>query len=206
MKYFSLLFIGLLLVSSGSAAATEEILPNNQVQRHDGFYFSFALGPAWNKIQREVESITYQGYGALLDLKMGGAWRENWLLFAEIIWSKNMTTEEASKFDDMTVEMELFGIGLTHYFMPANFFLSGTVGFSRLNFSQIDFLEPTYSSKLGLGLAAKAGKEWWIADNLGLGVSLLVMMEKNEGKDYVRGISETLRGDGLALLFNFTYN
>lgn len=66
------------------------------------------------------------------------------------------------------------GVGLTYYIMPANVFLSGTVGVGRFALTkptddQDD--DERIETNPGLSLHAKIGKEWWVSDNWGLGLA-----------------------------------
>ena len=65
--------------------------------------------------------------------------------------------------------------GLTWYFMPANMFLTAYAGINQAK-PQIEGAYEGDSSKMytlwGVRAGAEFGKEWWVSDNLGMGVVL----------------------------------
>lgn len=62
------------------------------------------------------------------------------------------------------LSMGAFGGGVTYYFMPANVYLSGSVGLGILT-SEDESTDPGFASDLTIG------KEWWVGTKWGLGVA-----------------------------------
>lgn len=56
------------------------------------------------------------------------------------------------------------GVGLTHYFMPANVYVSPTLGLGRLSIDNDH-------TNIGLVTDLTVGKEWWVGSQWGLGVA-----------------------------------
>ncbi|MCP4604192.1 MAG: hypothetical protein GY847_27335 [Proteobacteria bacterium] len=68
------------------------------------------------------------------------------------------------------------GLGVTHYFMPINIYITGSVRWMR-NFLILDDAEVCYASDRiypydGIGLWTMFGKEWLVGENTGLGVGV----------------------------------
>jgi hypothetical protein len=62
-----------------------------------------------------------------------------------------------------------FGIGLTQYFMPANFYVSASGGAGRHKF---DFEDGSgFDTDYGLFVDVSIGKEWWVTGSWGLGLA-----------------------------------
>ena len=74
-----------------------------------------------------------------------------------------------------------------------------------LNDSNGNVLE---KSKTGLALEALFGKEWWVSDNWGLGLSGQVILGRMQGKDVDMTLLEvpTWTAKAFSLLFSATYN
>jgi hypothetical protein len=68
------------------------------------------------------------------------------------------------------VVLGLIGVGITYYFMPANFYGTLVLGFGGV---AIDHDNPSIDSEEGgWGLEVDFGKEWWVGADWGLGVAL----------------------------------
>ena len=223
-KFLAILcFPGILLaqdLASGSGAtspvSTGWVYPG--YHRHDGFYLSMNLGPALggtiNKFDDGSTSgkIIYRGPGAFVDLKVGGAIQENTILSFDLIGRTitgpdveyNGQTQSAT--DDFSMTDNSYGLGLTHYFMPANTFVSATVGTGKMSYKDKSN-DTEGESKWGFALHLKVGKEWWVSPNWGLGVSGgYGFMAANDKVPAGSGITSTLTSHQFYILFNTTYN
>lgn len=192
--------------------------------KHDGFYLSLNAGPAFGGTVltgtgNDVVSVlggsemAYKGQGFLADIKIGGAIRENLILSFDVI-SRAIQgpdveidgSEIGTASDDIVLTDNTMGIGLTRYFMPHNIFVSGTIGLARMTIEN-KTNDTKGQSKGGLGAHVKVGKEWWVSDNWGLGVSggygfLTAKDKKIAGLDY----NGRLTSHQLYILFNTTFN
>lgn len=61
------------------------------------------------------------------------------------------------------------GVGLTYYLMPANLYLSGSVGFSVMSVEVFGTF--TGETDAGPAFDVTLGKEWWVGGSWGLGVA-----------------------------------
>jgi hypothetical protein len=74
-----------------------------------------------------------------------------------------------SEGDDGTDRMLSWGVGVTYYFMPVNFYVSGNIGAAQLrgSFSK----DEPFDSDWGHLLSVVAGKEWWTGDTVAIGLA-----------------------------------
>lgn len=183
--------------------------------QHDGFYLRFTLGPsAFAASANDAAETSVSGTGGAFGLALGFAIAPNIILYGEVYDNIAIgPTIESGALEVETDEDTAFGVvgigpGIAFY-LPSNFYLSGTLAFSRLVVdpdTEEDDDEAT--SDLGLGLAAAVGKEWWVSSNWGLGLALQLYLggmkdgdgETEEGDDVTWGAA------GLALAFSATLN
>ena len=62
-----------------------------------------------------------------------------------------------------------FGGGVAYFFMPINAYVSGTLSLSQLTVQENG--RETGDTDSGPGLSVMAGKEWWVGQNVGVGVA-----------------------------------
>lgn len=180
--------------------------------QHDGFYLSMALGPVFGSIKNETNYIgnqEYSGTGAQFDFKIGGAISENFIIHASLI-SSSMVGPKVSgdsgsgqASNDLSIGEAMIGAGITYYFMPSNFFLSGSVGSGNFSIMDKDN-DINVSTDRGLAFQLKLGKEWWVSKNWGLGIS--VTYGKTNLTNKGGGMEEKLNSNRLGILFNTTFN
>jgi hypothetical protein len=197
--------------------------PNLGHHRHDGFFLSISPGVAFGSSKADLggnagswDNITYSGPGGMLDFKIGGAIKENFILSFDVI-GRNVRgpdmetvggTTELDK--DVVLSDGTLGLGLTYYIMPANVFLSGTLGVGRFvltNPTEDTEDDETIETNPGLSLHAKIGKEWWVSDNWGLGVAAgygYLGAERDENSD--SDFNGDYSSHKVYILFNTTFN
>jgi hypothetical protein len=223
IKFFNLLIMKkiFLLLSfclfAGSFCTIYGQSENGKFRQHTGFYLSMSVGPVFGTITDDLISPTkgllkLSGTGAKFDIKIGGAVKENLILHATFFSSVLNGPEIKSNFvsvkasDNMSInENMVLGGGLTYYIMPANIFLSGSIGMG--NYSITDTKNSTNSGTTdnGFSMQLKVGKEWWVGKRWGLGATLTY------GKTSVHngprsGMEEKLNSDRFGVLFNATFN
>jgi hypothetical protein len=179
---------------------------------HDGFFLSMSLGPAFGNVNDKFSGsdLTFRGAGIDFDIKIGGKISQNLLLHATLL-SKSMVGPEVSDgsgqsgkiSNNVSIGEAMFGAGLTYYIMPQNIFLSGSMGAG--NFTVINTDEKiNTSTKYGFSFQLKAGKEWWVGKNWGLGLGLAY--GKTSLTNDAGGISEQLNSNRFSIVFNATFN
>ena len=216
-----LLFFCILFISATCLKAQELSTTPRGYHTHDGFYLSMNAGPVFGKITDQLKSgyppgtIGFTGNGGVFDFKIGWAVRENLILHAALISNgmvgPNVETTDAygntnnvKAPDTFGIGEAMYGLGITHYFMPSNLFVSGTLGVG--NYSMMDEKDKANngSTDTGFSLQLKLGKEWWISKNWGIGVSM------SYGKTSVTNEtitnSEELNSNRFCILLNTTFN
>jgi hypothetical protein len=210
MKKLTLLTIVLMLVCSTMMAQSDH---EPGYQTHDRFFLSMSLGPAWMSINDDITNGPYNnmkmtGVGGIIDFKVGYALNESFILHGDVISVSSGKVDIVADGTtlgtiegDNSVGMIMFGGGVTNYFMPNNFFVSGTAGIGSFN---ITTGESTSSTERGLGLLLKAGKEWWISSRWGMGVS--ATFNYTHVNNEADGMQEALSGIAFGVSLNATFN
>ena len=138
--------------------------------RHLGFQFHGDLGLGY--LSTSEGDVTISGAGGAFGLEAGYAVWENTLLGLRIsdsvAISPTVSTSGGSQgtSSDASVTSVIIAPTLTHYFMPLNLFVSGSIGVSTLSFGSGG---TSSSANTGLGARAAIGKEWWVSDHWGIG-------------------------------------
>jgi hypothetical protein len=182
-----------------------------QVNEHDGFYLSMGLGPVFGSITDKSSSFnfTYSGTGAEFDFKIGGTIQENLILHATMdsksIVGPNIKNGSisVSTSNNLSISEGFLGGGLTYYIMPANIFVSSSLGIGYYGFVNTDN-NTNIATQKGLGIQLKLGKEWWVSANWGLGIG--ITYGKSNLTNKADGISEDLDSNRFGILFNATFN
>lgn len=92
------------------------------------------------------------------------------------------------------LSMSAIGGGLTYYFMPANLYLSGSLGLATLSLERAE-------SDTGLAFDFTVGKEWWVGARWGLGIAGAFGYHSIPGEG-----DEDWSGRNIALRFTATFN
>jgi hypothetical protein len=163
---------------------------------HDGFFLRMSAGGGYlgSQDQSGQANPTFHGGAGSFAFAIGGAVTDNLILYAEGLGQQVDTGElklsyghrpEGSR--DVTGSMGLYGggPGLAYYFTPSNTFISGTLLFTRLVWSEDDLGkedsdDDNVQSEPGVGLSLSVGKEWWVSSNWGLGVAARFNYATNE--------------------------
>ena len=140
---------------------------------HHGFFLRMDLGIGYQ--DSTANSTTISGPAGGFGISVGGGVAENLALFG-MLFGGGTTA------DDPKASPAMIGFGATYYFMPANVFLSGSVGFGGLRLKQNGFEHDTdagFASRVGIG------KEWFVSESWGLGVAgyLAFAAVKDKGVD-----------------------
>jgi hypothetical protein len=176
-------------------------------REHDSGFFlrlSGGLGSARTEVEPLGKSIELSGGAADFNFAIGGIVSPNLALHGTLFgWAIEDPTVEVIGYELGTANVDLtlaaIGAGITYYLMPANFYLSPSVGFGSLT---IDGLGVVAESDEGVVMDLTGGKEWWVGDNWGLGVAASVGFHSvPDGL-----INENWSGVSLAIRFTATLN
>jgi hypothetical protein len=217
----SLVFGALALATPGIAAAQDPpsegpkeapkegaTKADDTVHRHLGFYIRPELGGGFLSSSTTVggTNISISGPATTLSLFAGYAVTENFIL-AGGFWgssalspSASVGGQSASTNSDTSVAHVGLGPQVTYYLMPINLYFSGSVGVGRMAVTtggNSASTNPGFASRLSIG------KEFWVSDHWGLGVSLAGSFGTNSSSDPG---SPTWTSTTGSLLFSATYN
>lgn len=156
-----------------------------------------------------AEDVKLSGGGATFSFDIGGAPIDNLVIhfrlsdFSILSPDVKVGGEKVETSDNSLVAV-LMAPAITYYFMPANLYLTGSVGISWLEVTD-EYNDYTSSTDPGVGLNIDFGKEWWVSDNWGLGVAgrfwSTFLTDKIAGGNYKIDYSFL----GGAVLFSATY-
>ncbi|XXF79645.1 hypothetical protein P2318_07775 [Myxococcaceae bacterium GXIMD 01537] len=196
------------LLSATAASANEDWNADQDGwHRHDGLYLRIQGGLGYNRAEsRSVNGFAIKGGSGALNLELGVAVVPNFIIFGKLYGSAvpspdleiGSVTVEGSD-DRVSSNLGAVGAGLTYYFMPANFYLTGALTMTQLSITNDG--EKVAETETGGGLHLGLGKEWWASENwgLGLGVEFVFSRIPSSGRDdwdFASG----------SLLFSATFN
>jgi hypothetical protein len=185
---------------------------------HDGFFLSSGIGPAFGAIALDAsgtsfKKLEFSGGGIDLDFKIGGTVARTVSLSFDIITRSILAPDfkvddaEGTTSNDISAGDVLIGLGITYYLMPANVFFNGTIGSSTFTIRDED-ANVSASSERGFGFQVKAGKEWWMGTNWGLGLAAgygySAADDKKDGAN--SSYSGKMTTSKLFVLLNTTFN
>jgi hypothetical protein len=173
---------------------------------HDGFYLSASAGGGARSMRiNSSQDITVDGTGGAFGVRIGGAIARN--LFLHATAQTSVTQDPEISIGSMTVTANRAGVtftgvgpGLSYYFMPANVSLGGSLLVTQARF-ELDG-EVAAKSEWGPGLELRVAKEFWVSNDLLLGVGLSgmgsVMSDQNT--------TDTIVAQAFNLTFDLTYD
>lgn len=182
-------------------------------EEHDGFFLRLALGIGGGSWTEDTEpELGFSGGGAGLDVAVGGIVATNLALhatwFATGLADPEVTLggETLGTAEGASLTGSAFGLGVTYYVMPANLYISGSVGLAvaSLRIENRDRSVDEASSDTGYAVDLVVGKEWWVSSQWGIGVALQVV--HISVPDDVEDEDLTITGTGVHLMFTATYN
>lgn len=183
------------------------------MHEHDGLYLRLTTGPAGGAVSLDIPDMdewTYRGGGWSSSIDIGGAPARDLVIFgrARGSWLLDPTLkvggDKRATPDDLVVDQGMLGAGINYYVMPINIYLGGAIGFAWVERTRGDREEDEDDDgDVGFGIDLDAGKEWWIADNWGIGVALRLSLASVPASDID---PEAMFGCGsIAVLFSATY-
>ncbi len=151
---------------------------------HDGFFLNgtagFGYGNYLNEFKTDGVKLESKGFQITSGLKIGGAIIPNLILhatlkansiIADISVSNNAGESVNIPLNNEAYKVVLFGAGVTYY-LPSelNIFLSASAGIA--SYTEFCTLGESISKHdEGFSFNLSVGKEWWVNDELGLGVA-----------------------------------
>jgi len=209
LKLSAFAFVSCLSLSAfADTARPVSLVGDNTINRHFGFFIrpDFGFGYLTSTESIGGNTATLSGFAGVAVVSIGGAVAEN-LIFGAHIYdavSANPTLSSggtSSSTANSTLTMVGIGPELTYYFMPNNVYVSGTVALSRMTVSSNG---NDQSSDWGLGSRVTLGKEWWVSNHWGLGLSGHISYSANNDPTAPNGTLMSSWAFGAA--FSATYN
>jgi len=156
------------------------------------------------------QSVNYSGLGGSAGAALGGVIAPNLILFGEILgtsaWDAEVGSGGPSYHPGVDVTLLGFGPGIAYYLQPANMYLSATLAFSKLTFSNSNYYDPSYGyaedTNLGVGASFMVGKEWWMGRHLGMGVAGQLHLASMRDSYYDTRLTAT----AFSILFSLSFN
>jgi hypothetical protein len=159
--------------------------PDPDAERHDGFMLRMALTLGASRTTESLVSETlgstefvYSGFSVAFSFDLGAAPIDDLVIHGRFAGFVNPSPtlsqdgDELGELNGLSLSADLFGVGVSYYFMPINVYVTGVVGPSWLSLSaDDDDADEEISTDLGIGFNFDIGKEWWVSDNWGLGVA-----------------------------------
>lgn len=177
---------------------------------HDSGLFlrlSGGFGYASSKIDVGSGSLQFSGSSGDVNLALGGMVKPNLALHGTLIGWITSGPEikvcdghcETGSSDDLDFGLSGFGAGMTYYFIPSNFYISGSICLANLT---LTYDNVSSDSDYGPAIDITVGKEWWVSDSWGLGVAGGLGYHSVSDED----ISDNWSGTSFAVRFSATYN
>jgi len=145
---------------------------------HLGFFARVTIGPGYLHASEDFGGATrvYSGFGLTLNGALGLAIAPNLIIFGEVLSTTALNADETDSgqsvgLSGLDVTLYGFGPGIAYYLEPANVYLSATLAFSKVSFSDHYSQDPVDDTDIGFGGSFSVGKEWWVARHLGLGIA-----------------------------------
>lgn len=180
--------------------------PKVTERAHDDFFLSVQIPVGHRNYVASLDGDDLQlsGFGAGFTLMLGGEVASNLIVTGELT-ALSLPNPDVSfngadtESGDFGVTLSQLGAGVIYYLMPANVYFGGSLLFSRTSLDLEG--EVVARTKLGMGAALRAGKEFWIADQWALSAGVEARgasMVDEDGADVLAG--------GLSLVLGVTYD
>lgn len=189
------------------------VFTQSGIHEHDGFFLRMLYGFGYANLTEEDvfgSDLKYSGFAQDLRFQIGGTIAKNLILFGE--FGGNMQIDPKLEYmdfsgtaEDVTVSVFNFGGGITYYMMPSNFYFSLSLLSSQASF---EFEGTTGESQYGFGMYLMIGKEWWVGNDWGLGVSLFGCYNTMDDEGTIDGVnySSNINHYSIGAMFSATYN
>ena len=184
---------------------------------HDGFFLNGTMGFGYasfnDDIAKGYATIECKGFSYEGSLKIGGAVATNIILHAtfglNVLFpdleyeEKGEPEKETAKHDGFNIFM--LGGGLTYYFPgDANAYISASAGLTDVSITINGHDYDILNLDPGFGFNITVGKEWWVHDELGLGVAFSYNHSSADG-EYKRAKNEATT-NSFSLVATLTFN
>jgi len=116
------------------------------------------------------------GTTGVFRIKAGGAPADNFIIYgvygAYSIEDPDYEYGSASgTMKETTLTYYDLGVGVCYYFMPINIYISADIASTK---GTLEMYDETADTERGASFTLSVGKEWWVSDDWGLGVALIL--------------------------------
>ena len=184
---------------------------------HDGFFLNATMGFGYSNFSDELEkglaTVECKGFSYEGTFKIGGAVVQNVILHATIgldvlfadLKGKEKGYGETASLSHDGFNIFMLGGGLTYYFPGAtNAYISASVGATDFSITVKGHDYDILDIDSGLGFNITIGKEWWMNNELGLGVAFSFNHNSSDGK--YRNVKYEASTNTFALVATLTFN
>jgi hypothetical protein len=142
------------------------------------------MGVGYWRARSDDLHTTFDGAGISFDIAVGGAIRENLVLFGNYFGAIHPESRRSLDRSDDTMTLGVLGIGpgLAYYIMPINLYVSGTVAVIVAPKDTSTYYD-TPDMGVGFGGKLMVGRDWWVSDNWSLGVAADLLLAGTKGND-----------------------
>lgn len=207
--FSSILTVALVAVFSSTSLFAEP-------EMHDGIYLNFQIGAGPGKTVIEDfngKDLEFCGPTAVFRFKLGVTPADNFIVYG-VYGAYNQDEPEItygsqtnSKTDFVLAYNDLGG-GICYYFMPVNIYISAEIAITQLTVQSDTYT--SWDSEAGRSLTLSIGKEWWVSDDWGIGIALILrgasMKAGSEITDEAENKNDTITHGFAGLAFTATYN
>jgi hypothetical protein len=145
-------------------------------RRHDGgFFFRVAPGGGYTRtaITERGDRFALKGTSGSIDFAIGAVVKKNLAVHVTLgAWGLIDPKAESNGMEEVasnaSMTMVLIGGGFTYYLGPSNVYLTASGGAAKL---RLELEGESNESNTGIAFDAGVGKEWWVSDRWGIGVS-----------------------------------
>lgn len=171
-------------------------------------------GGASSELDYSGTKSKIEGTTGDMNLAIGGIVAKNLALHGTvwgwIVSDPDLSVGSSTQTLDGFADFSAFGGGVTYYFMPANIYISGSLGLGTLSLDgDIGGIDASGETELGPAFDLTLGKEWWVGTSWGLGVAISGGFHSvKDGGDNGSGgtIDEKWQGGNVAVRFTATLN
>ncbi len=173
---------------------------------HDGFFLQMDLGVGSSSSTASQGGVDAKlsGTAGEFSIALGGALNPNFIIGGQF-WGSSVSSPDfevnGQSLGSTGTTLSLYGVGvnLTYYFMPLNLYLQATPSIGWLS---EEYQGSSTTTKAGFAIRLAVGKEWWVADNWGIGLNAQYAHSSNE----VENGGPTWGTNWFGVAFSATYN
>jgi hypothetical protein len=169
--------------------------PANGAHRHDGFFLRLTLGAGGGAVGLDAKnnasdtSIAGGGWASSLDI--GASNGDNLAIFGRLREASladpgvYVDGDKIGDADATVITQGMVGGGISYFIMPLNMYLGAAIGFAVISgrYERPGRATRKYNGDVGFGFDAEIGKEWWVADDWGIGIAARLSIAEVPGGD-----------------------